>query len=165
MKEEIEKFIEVWGAMGVLWGINRSMARVHAFMMVQEDAVDLDSISKELNISRGNASMCLKELRNWRVIHRVYKPGERKDYYKVEENSWKVYYNIMVERKKRELDPALAALRHLMAESDVTKCENINNRLRDMEGLFSVIDKISSKALSNEKTSKIMLDFFKNFTP
>jgi len=165
MKAEVEEFIEVWGAMGVLWGINRSMARVHAFMMVQKDAVDLDSIAKELNISRGNASMCLKELRNWRVIHRVYKSGERKDYYKVEENSWKMYYNVMVERKKREFDPALAALRHLMAESDIIKMENVNNRLKDMEELFSVLDKIASKALANEKTSKIMLDFFKNFAP
>ena len=165
MKEELEQFIEVWGAMGVLWGINRSMARVHAYMMVQEGEVDLDTISKELNISRGNASMCLKELRNWRVIHRVFKSGERKDYYRVEENSWKVYYNIMVERKKREFDPAVAALRHLIAESDLVKIPSVNHRLKDMEELFSVMDKIATKALANERTSRIMLDLIKNFTP
>ena len=67
--DDLERFIESWGSMGVLWGINRSMARIHALIITSDDPVDLDTVSEELNISRGNASMCLKELRNWGVIH------------------------------------------------------------------------------------------------
>ena len=72
--DEFDRFIESWGSMGVVWGINRSMARIHAYMILSDEPVDLDKIAKKLNVSRGNASMCLKELRNWGVIKRMMNP-------------------------------------------------------------------------------------------
>lgn len=165
MKEEYKRFIESWGSMGVFWGINRSMARIHAFLIVSEDPVDLDIISQDLNISRGNASMCLKELRNWGVIQRVHISGDRRDFYTSENDSWKMFFRIAVERKRREFDPAVAALRHLLAETDTEKDKLVNDRLLQTEEILSTFDGILTKFLADEKKSKTMLDFFKNFGP
>ncbi|MBN1164727.1 MAG: transcriptional regulator [Candidatus Krumholzibacteriota bacterium] len=163
--EEFVKFIESWGTMGVLWGINRSMARIHAFMILSENPVDLDEISKALYISRGNASMCLKELRNWGVIQRVHISGERRDFYVIEPDVWKMFFRIAVERKKREFDPALDTLRQLIAEKDSKKVKKVSDRLQRIEETFSTFDRILNKFLENEKTSRIMIEFFKNFAP
>jgi DNA-binding transcriptional regulator GbsR (MarR family) len=161
--EEYNRFIESWGSMGVLWGINRSMARIHALFLVSDEPLDLDSISKRLAISRGNASMCLKELRNLGVIQRVHLSGERRDYYTVEDDAWTMFYRIVVARKKREYDPALAALRHLLAEGDTEKSDRIHRRLTNMEEIFTTIDSIMDRFLRDEKQSRTIIDFFKNF--
>ena len=165
MKEEYLRFIESWGSMGIFWGINRSMARIHAYILVSDSPCDLDVISKDLNISRGNASMCLKELRNWGVIQRVHISGDRKDYYTSENDSWKMFFRIATERKKREFDPALATLRDLMGEVDTEKEELVHSRLQQIEEILSTLDGVLSKFMEDEKKSKLMLDFFKNFGP
>ena len=151
--------------MGILWGINRSMARIHALLMLSEEPVDADSISEALNISRGNVSMCLKELRNWGVIQRVNISGDRRDFYQTEPDTWIMLYRIALGRKTREFDPALHALRHLMAETDMKKNKKVRERLTEIEDILTTIDSIVSKFLESEKKSKTMLDFFKNFTP
>ncbi len=165
INEELERFIEAWGSMGVLWGINRSMARVQAFVLLSEKPVDLDQVSKDLNISRGNASMCLKELRNWGVIHRVHVSGDRRDFYVAEPDIWKMFFKIAVERKKREFDPSMHALRHLIAESGPETGETVQERLTQMEEILSTIDGIMNKFLQDEKKSRTMLEFFKTFSP
>ena len=161
--DELERFVEAWGSMGILWGINRSMARIHAFLMVSEEAVDSETISSELNISRGNASMCLKELRNWGVIQRVHKPGDRRDFYVTEPDTWAMLYRIASVRKAREFDPAYDALRHFMAEVDTEKTENVHKRLNEMEEIFSTVDRIFGTFLESEAKSRGMLEFLKRF--
>lgn len=148
------QFIESQGSLGVLWGVNRSMARIHALFLVTDEPIELDQVAKILNISRGNASMCLKELRNWGVIQRVHKPGDRQDYYVAEPDVWTSFFRIAVERKKREFDPALSNLRHLLSEEDFSGSPLTQKRLEEMEGLFSTADSILSTLLSNEKTGR-----------
>ncbi len=162
MDEKIENFVESWGSMGVLWGINRSMARVHAFLIVADDPVDLDSIAAALNISKGNASMCLKDLRNWRLIHRVNISGDRRDFYVCEPDMWKMFFRIAVERKKREFDPSLASLKSLISEGDLSENSEVYSRLSQMEYLLSTLDGILKRFLVDEKKSKAMMEFFKN---
>jgi DNA-binding transcriptional regulator GbsR (MarR family) len=162
---ELEHFIESWGAMGVLWGINRSMARVHALILLSGDAIDLDAVAKRLNISRGNASMCLKELRNWGVIRRVHQSGDRRDFYVIEPDMWKMFFRIAVERKKREFDPALHSLRHLLSESYLEKDKKVRDRLTQMETLLSTVNLILSRCLADEGQSKKVLDWLKAFHP
>lgn len=162
--DECDRFIETWGSMGVLWGINRSMARIHALILLSGDPVDLDTVANRLNISRGNVSMCLKELRNWGVIHRVHTPGDRRDFYTTEPDVWKMLYHIAVERKKREFDPALHALRNFLLETDMEDVPAVSERLIEMEALMSTFDRLIEKILKDEKRSKNMLDFFNTFT-
>jgi len=163
--EEQNRFIESWGSMGILWGINRSMARIHAFLMVSEGPVDSETISTFLNISRGNASMCLKELRNWGVVQRVNVSGDRRDFYVSEPDTWKMLYRIAINRKSREFDPALHALRHLLAESDADTDKTVSRRLTEVEEILTTLDHFISRFLESEEKSKTILSFFKNFGP
>lgn len=163
--EELNRFIESWGSMGILWGINRSMARIHAFLLVSEEPVDSEEISSSLNISRGNTSMCLKELRNWGVIQRVNISGDRRDFFTAEPDTWKMLYRIALERKTREFDPALHALRHLMAETDTAESEKVHNRLTQIEEILTTLDHFIARFLESEEKSKTIIGFFKNFAP
>lgn len=162
--EEVNRFIEAWGSMGILWGINRSMARIHACLMVSEEPIDAEKISMSLNISRGNVSMCLKELRNWGVIQRVNISGDRRDYYIAEPDTWKMLYRIATGRKTREFDPALHALRHLLAETDTRKSEKVHERLTQVEEILTTLDHFMGRFLESEDKSRTIMGFFKNFS-
>jgi DNA-binding transcriptional regulator GbsR (MarR family) len=159
----IEQFIESWGSLGVLWGINRSMARIHAFLLTSEDPTDLDAIAESLQISRGNASMCLKELRNWGIIQRVHSAGDRRDYYVAEPDALKMFFEIGRERKKREFDPALHAVRLLLAEGDTEKQMTVHRRLTGIERMMTTIDRIMNKVLEDERMTKAVLNILKGF--
>jgi DNA-binding transcriptional regulator GbsR (MarR family) len=163
--EELNGFIESWGSMGILWGINRSMARIHAYLLISEKPVDLEKLSTALNISRGNASMCLKELRNWSVVQRVNISGDRRDFYVAEPDTWKMLYRIAIGRKTREFDPALHALRQLMSETDTQKSEKVHDRLSQIEEILTTLDHFINRFLEGEEKSKAILGFFKNFAP
>ena len=152
LTEATSRFIESWGAQGVVWGLNRSMARIHALFLVSEEALGLDQVSKLLDISRGNASMSLKELRNWGVIQRVFKSGDRQDYYIADPDAWSTFFRIAAERKKREFDPALHNLRHLLAEENFSSAPNTQRRLENLEELFTSFDSVFSQLLKHEKT-------------
>jgi DNA-binding transcriptional regulator GbsR (MarR family) len=158
LSEELSEFIEKWGSMGVLWGINRSMARIHAYIILSEEPVDLDTVTAELNISRGNASMSLKELRSWGVIKRVHISGDRHDFYVAEPDAWNMLYKIALERKKREFDPALEALRHLLSQGDIEKGKDVHKRLTELEKTMGTMDRIIQRFLGNELASKAMLE-------
>jgi DNA-binding transcriptional regulator GbsR (MarR family) len=163
--EEKNRFIESWGSMGILWGINRSMARIHALLLVSEEPVDSETISTSLEISRGNTSMCLKELRNWGVVQRVNVSGDRRDFYVSEPDTWKMLYRIALNRKSREFDPALHTLRHLLAESDTDSDKTVDQRLTEIEEILTTLDHFISRFLENEEKSKTILSFLKNFAP
>lgn len=163
--EKYSEFIEKWGSMGVLWGINRSMARIHAYIILSEEPVDLDTVAGELNISRGNASMSLKELRSWGVIERVHLSGDRRDFYVAEPDTWNMLFNIAIERKKRELDPALLALRQLLSEGDVEKSKDVHKRLTELEKTMATLDRIMEKFLGHERASKVMLELLSGSGP
>lgn len=163
MSEEHSLFIETWGSMGVLWGINRSMARIHALIMLNEEPVDLETVAGELDISRGNASMSLKELRNWGVIHRVHISGDRRDFYVAEPDTWRMLFKIAIVRKEREFNPAMQALRDLLANAGLEKGSGVYTRMNDLEKSFSKFDRIMKKALGNERKSRMMLDLLTGF--
>ncbi|WP_295120394.1 MarR family transcriptional regulator [uncultured Chitinophaga sp.] len=104
------QFIQAWGSLGAQWGINRTMAQIHALLLIAPEALSADEIMEELNISRGNTNMNVRELINWGIVDKVLVPGERKEYFTAEKDIWKVGTAIARERKKRELDPILKIL-------------------------------------------------------
>ena len=109
--------------------------------------------------------MCLKELRNWRVVERVNVSGDRRDLYRAEPDTWKMLYQIAYSRKSREFDPALHALRHLLAESDSGENPDVYTRLSEVEEILSTLDHFISRFLESEDKSKTILGFLKNFAP
>lgn len=113
LAEAKAQFIQSWGSLGAQWGINRTMAQIHALLMVMPDPLSADDIMAELNISRGNTNMNVRELINWGLVDRVLIPGERKEYFTAEKDIWKVATEIARERKRRELDPIIKTLNQL----------------------------------------------------
>ena len=156
----IDKFIESWGAMGSVWGINTSTARVHALLMTSADRLSLDDIATRLGISRGNASMCLKELRGWGVIKLIKEPGDRRDYYLSESNVQKMFFAIARERKRREFDPIVEVVQttlHALREETAGREDEVEARLKQMEELLGALKSAAEQFLANEKMAQAFL--------
>jgi DNA-binding transcriptional regulator GbsR (MarR family) len=112
--------------MGSQWGINRTMAQIHALLLTSREALCADDIMEELAISRGNAHMNLRELTQWGLIRRLLKRGDRKEYFEAEKELWKIFTIIASVRKQREIDPALDAVRQCV--SDTKDVDTIDGR-------------------------------------
>jgi DNA-binding transcriptional regulator GbsR (MarR family) len=154
-RKATDRFIETWGAMGSLWGINTSMARVHALLMVSDKPVGLDDIADRLQISRGNASMCLKDLRAWGVARKVNKTGDRRDFYVSEDDVWKMFFRIASERKRREFDPAIESVREVLGEMKPKAGGGaVHERFAQMRDLLETMDAITSTFLADEDQAR-----------
>ena len=105
-----DEFVAQWGAMGSAWGINRTMAQIHALLMTSETALTTDEVMADLKISRGNAHQNLRELVGWGLVRSVIRKGERKEYFEAEKDVWRMFCIVARERKRREIEPALKAL-------------------------------------------------------
>ena len=125
LTEARQQFISSWGAFGTHWGINRTMAQIHALLLISADPLTQDDLMEELNISRGNANMNIRELINWGLAERVILSGERKEYFVGEKDIWKVVTQIVKERKKRELEPMLKLLDQLEEVEGDKKDKNV----------------------------------------
>ena len=134
LTEAKQQFISSWGAFGTHWGINRTMAQIHALLLVSPDPLTQNDIMEELNISRRNTNMNIRELINWGLVERVLLTGERKEYFTAEKDIWKVVKLIVKERKKRELDPMLQLL---------DKLEEVEGDKRDKH-VKTFVDTVSS---------------------
>jgi len=122
LPEAKQQFISSWGAFGTHWGINRTMAQIHALLLISPEPLTQDDIMTNLDISRGNTNMNIRELINWGLVERVLLTGERKEYFTAEKDIWIVVKQIVKERKKRELEPMLQLL---------DKLENVEGDKRD----------------------------------
>ena len=110
-KEAKNKFIQTWGALGSQWGINKTMAQIHALLMVSPEPLSMEDVMDELLISRGNASMNLRALMDWGIVYKEYKSGERKEFFTAEKDVDELAVKIAKERSKREIKPALKVLK------------------------------------------------------
>jgi DNA-binding transcriptional regulator GbsR (MarR family) len=155
--DTVQQFVEAWGAMGALWGINRSVARVHALLMATEDPVSLDEIAEKLRISKGNVSMSLRELRTFGVVRQVEVPGDRRDFYVTEPDVWTMFFRILRERKRREFDPALEAI-HRLLEQPGAKGQ-VLGRLKQMSELLTTVEGVVNRFLKDPASSKAALAF------
>lgn len=113
LEEAKQQFINSWGVIGTQWGINRTMAQIHALLMVSAEPLSADDVMEQLQISRGNANMNIRELIDWKLVDKVLKPGERKEFFTAEKDIWKVAMRITNERKRRELDPIIKVLEEI----------------------------------------------------
>jgi len=142
------QFIQTWARMGVEWGINRTMAQVHALLLVTPDALSTDEVMEALSISRGNANMNLRELANWTLIYRETKPGDRKEYFRAEKDVWEMAKRIARERKKREIEPILRDLVALeQVEGTDAETREFRNTVKNIRAFATRIDTISESVL------------------
>lgn len=126
------------------WGINRTMAQIHALLFVSEAPMDANEIIERLQISRGNASMNLRELMDWGLAKRLRAPGDRKDTYVSETDPYEMFIRVIRERKRREIDPTGAAIKECIANlHDIPaspESELIGKRLQNLLEIFQMVD-------------------------
>jgi len=135
LTEAKQQFISSWGAFGTHWGINRTMAQIHALLLISPEPLTQDDIMEELNISRGNTNMNIRELINWGLVDRVLIAGERKEFFSAEKDIWKVVKQIVKERKKRELEPMLQLLDKLEAVEGDKKDKEVKTFVDTISGI------------------------------
>ncbi len=158
--EIIDRFVDSWGAMGSLWGVNTSVARVHGLLIASDRAWCLDDISQRLAISKSNVSTSLKELRAWGVIRKVFQQGDRREFYVCEPDVWKMLFCIMRERKKREFDPVVTNVRSAVEVASASPQGIALERLKQMEQMLATFDLLSGKLLSSETQARAIISFF-----
>ncbi len=146
LDEGKEKFLQSWGALGSSWGINRTMAQIHALLLISPAAKSAEEIMTELKISRGNANMNIRALIDWGLVFKELKAGERKEYFVAEKDMWEVVKNIIIQRKKRELEPMLRVL------DEISSVEEKDEESREFVEIIREIKLFSSKADSTLDT-------------
>lgn len=150
-----DQFILEWGRMSSSWGINRTMAQIHGLLFITGDALSADQIVQRLHISRGNASMNLRDLMDWGIVRRFRRPGERRDTYVSESDPWQMFARVARERKRRELDPTAGAIRECIAmlplSKDAPNAELMRSRLQALLEIFEIIDSVYQQALASDQ--------------
>jgi DNA-binding transcriptional regulator GbsR (MarR family) len=136
-----EKFILHWGEMGSRWGINRTVAQVHALLYISPQPLNADDIVAALKVARSNVSTSLHELQGWGIVKVVHVLGDRRDHFESLQDVWQLFQVVMQERKRREFDPTLALLRECVAECDRSgaKDAHLKQRLSAMADFFGSI--------------------------
>jgi DNA-binding transcriptional regulator GbsR (MarR family) len=116
LTDTMQRYIVHWGEMGSRWGMNRSVAQIHALLYLSEKPLNADEIGETLGIARSNVSTGLKELTSWELVQVTHVLGDRRDFFTAQHDTWEVIRVIIEGRKRRELDPTLAALRECVAQ-------------------------------------------------
>ena len=143
MPGPVERFVLHWGEMGTAWGVNRSVAQIHALLYLSEIPLSAEDIADRLAMARSNVSTSLRELLAWNLIRRVHAMGDRRDYYEAEADVFELVRRIAEGRKAREIDPALAVLRNCAADakSDADVSPAVRKRLASMLDFTETVDR------------------------
>src|SRR5512137_638880 len=133
-----EKFILHWGEMGTRWGINRTVAQIHALLFISRKPVNAEDIVQVLGVARSNVSNSLKELQGWGIVKRVHVMGDSRDHFESLKDVWEMFRMVLDERKKREFDPTERLLRECIAEAEKDKetDEYTEQKLRELADFF-----------------------------
>lgn len=154
LPEAKQKFIQAWGKLGSEWGINRTMAQVHALLLISPEALTTEDIMADLQISRGNANMTLRDLIDWGLVEKQHRAGERKEYFFAEKDTWVIARQVAKERKRRELDPVLKLLDQLKVvegnEND-PEYKTFKTTITDISNLTNNVDKTLQTMLRAEE--------------
>lgn len=150
LDEAKEKFIQAWGTLGSSWGVSRTMAQIHALLLVSPEALSADEVMEQLSISRGNANLNLRALIDWGLVQKELKPGERREFFSAEKDIWKVFRQVAKERRKRELEPMMEVLEMLR------KVEG-DRRERDVKAFADSVEGIYKFAGKADKTLETLI--------
>ena len=118
-----QKFILHWGEMGTRWGINRTVAQIHALLYISPKPLNAEEIVETLKVARSNVSNSLKELQSWGIVKLVHVMGDKRDHFESMKDVWDMFRMVLDERKRREIDPTLAMLRECISEAEQAKTD------------------------------------------
>lgn len=144
LNETTQKFIIHWGEMGSRWGINRTVAQIHALLYISPDPLTAEEISDTLAIARSTVSTGLRELQGWGIVKVIHVLGDRRDHFEIIGNVWEMFRVVLEERKRREMDPALEVLRETISELDQLDGEDsaVKEKMLEMYDLFETASEL-----------------------
>lgn len=133
-----QKFILHWGEMGTRWGINRTVAQVHALLFISPKPLNAEDIVEALGVARSNVSTSLKELQSWGIVKMVHVMGDKRDHFESMKEVWDMFRVVLNERKRREIDPTTQMLEECIAEAEKNNATDTytRDRLRDLRDFF-----------------------------
>ena len=141
LQEKKDKFVQSWGSIGSNWGINRTMAQIHALLLIADKPLSALEIKEELKISVGNANMNIRALIDWGLVHKELIPGQRKEFFVAEKDMWEVVKRIVIQRKKKELEPILRLLNEVGGvDSKDKEAEEFAKVIQDLELYSNKVD-------------------------
>lgn len=151
-----QRFVLHWGEMGARWGLNRTVAQVHALLYLSEAPQSADVICETLGVARSNVSNSLRELQNWGVVRVVHLPGDRRDHFDTTKDVWELFRQVLAVRKQREMDPTVEVLRECAAEAEKAgpreaytreRIEAMAGFFETMSGWYDRIDELPTPAV------------------
>lgn len=158
LQETRDEFVTQWGTIGTSWGINRTMAQIHALLITTPGALSTDEIMAELKISRGNAHSNLRDLASWGLIRSVVRKGERKEFFEAEKNIWKMFCIIIRERRRRELRPAMGVLKECAERTQGMKSAEavaFNKQIKSLSDFLESADGVITKLSRSEQSAVV----------
>ena len=152
LSEAKEKYIQTWGTFATNWGINRTMAQVHALLLANGKPLSTDEVMELLQISRGNANMNLRALMDWGIVKKEFIKGDRKEYFTAEKDVWFLFKQITKERRKREIEPVVAFLDELknIEDNDSAEAKEFIKLMEDFSNVTSKINNIMDLAIKSD---------------
>ncbi len=153
-----KEFITHWGEMGSRWGINRTIAQIHALLFISEDPMTADEISDTLSVARSTVSTGLHELQSWDLVRVIHVLGDRRDHFETRSDVWEMFSLVLKERRRREMDPTLTTLREIMAELRLSDSEDAHTR----EKLKELLDFFETMMTLYQQLQEMPLSTIKN---
>ncbi len=163
--EAREEFVSQWGAIGNAWGINRTMAQIHALLMTSPSPMSTDEIMDDLQISRGNANTNLRDLVGWGLIRSVIRKAERKEFFEAEKDVWKMFCIVARERRRREITPAMEVLQRCEEKTkglQSREAKDFHDQIHSLLDFLRVGERVmeSVAASDQSKVMKVAVKFF-----
>lgn len=146
------KYIQTWGSLATSWGINKTMAQVHALLLVSTEPLSAEDIMDALKISRGNVNMNVRSLIDWGIVRKEFIVGERKEFFVADKDIWELFKQITKERKKREIEPVLKVLEELqLVDESSEEAEQFKRVLSDLSSITTTVNGILDKAIKADE--------------
>jgi DNA-binding transcriptional regulator GbsR (MarR family) len=146
------KYIHTWGSLATSWGINKTMAQVHALLLVSTQPLSAEDIMQMLKISRGNVNMNVRALIDWGIVQKEFVVGERKEFFVADKDIWELFKQITKERKKREIEPVLKVLEDLQDIDETTEeAKEFKQVLNDLSKVTTTVNGILEKAIKADE--------------
>ena len=152
-EEAKEKFINTWGSLGTLWGINKAMAQIQALLFISIKPLSMEEIMDDLKISRGNTSMNLRQLMDWGIVTKEFVAGERKEFFTTEKDVQELVRQIAKERSRREIQPVLKVLKELSSIKDDTtaKTKELIKQTKALHNVAETANTMLQKLITREQ--------------
>ncbi|OEK07929.1 transcriptional regulator [Flavivirga aquatica] len=152
-QEAKEKFINTWGSLGTLWGINKAMAQIQSLLFISTKPLSMEEIMEELKISRGNTSMNLRQLMDWDIVTKELIPGERKEFFTTEKDVQELARHIAKKRSRKEIKPVIKVLKEVSSIKDdgSAKTKELIKQTKALHNLAETADTLMNKIVNQEQ--------------